>query len=386
MSSRGPGSFALALALLTVSVGRANAQPDEVIQAIEKAWKAREERLKTVRFEWVQDVTYKRGGLTHEYKLRSKDTGEALPTADYTYQGTNVLVLDEKKMRCEIRREAFSAATQTFIPWNEDAVWDGASGLSYEDQPALPIKSSRRERGELPHGSFKTPDVFPALHNARPLRDNLNFIRLDDFRSAGRKATIQGAECLELDRRKPLPSGRQGVWVDPKRDYVIVRHSWTTTRNGKLVDGSQTDIQYQLAAPGLWLPSSWVITRQGVDGDISSIIKARVTKAELDPKPPASHFDTEPPRNSFHTEFGADRTYTQFIVRKDGSKAPVTDANRTERIQELKGEIPSPETAGWSRRNRYLLFAGGAVALLVGLGAVRWRLRARARPRPDPAG
>jgi hypothetical protein len=346
------------------------AQPDDTIRSVEAAWKNREHQIQSLWLEWEDTVTTKKAAITAELSIKnSKD--ESLPKSDHTHRGSHTFVIDRDKMRYEVRSKVFMTSKEDWVDWNHDAVFDGTTGLSFEDQPSLPFRTAQRVAAKVPP-AFRTPVVFAVIQDVRPLAMDLCPVRLSDFRSSGRKATIRGHECVELIPIRKSADASCSVWTDPKLGHLIVRWQQDWSRRGAITSARQDDIEYKEHEPGIWLPASWSATRQGGKGDHWWRIEARMVRVEVDIRPTASVFDTSPPPNSVFTDTKADGTWRESVIREDGSSTTVTPATREAAIRELMGQ-PSQRPHGWWSRNRYIIVIIVAVCLFTVLALVRRR-------------
>jgi hypothetical protein len=94
---------------------------------------------------------------------------------------------------------------------------------------------------------------------------------------------VNGSKCYLL-RHSYGDSGKDGPastwWVDPSKDYAIVRHVYES-RPGRI--SSQFDVTYQKDAEHGWVPRLWRFRRFDGNGESSSTVIARVTEYKINP-------------------------------------------------------------------------------------------------------
>jgi hypothetical protein len=89
----------------------------------------------------------------------------------------------------------------------------------------------------------------------RPLTAQLASIDLATYRVADKRPTLNGVSCLllELIKDKGPKRSKLSFWVDPARDYLVLREVRTFGRQ----DFRTTDIVYEQNAARAWIPKRW---------------------------------------------------------------------------------------------------------------------------------
>jgi hypothetical protein len=260
-------SFVLsAMALLAVvAIPRtpATAQEASVIEDIRKAWMQRQEKVKSARIEYKTRETITKGFIKkHMNELRAKDpvnVTDAVPALDVAFDSTGRLLLDGVKACWSKETQEMSWTTGKYGPLSQTVVFDGkvekcfrkmSPGLGW-DTPNGPLSHGRISL-VLKSQFLRTSPLTPLLMAFRPMVKEIRMFDLDTFKVTGRKDVLSGVSCIELSTG---PEGTPGArfWVDPARDYVIVRV--LTVGGPKLME--KTDIRYRQDASIGWVPESW---------------------------------------------------------------------------------------------------------------------------------
>src|SRR4051812_43082288 len=90
---------ALAIVLLAVGPGPAHAQGKYTKEDIVKAWRERQERVKSAKFEWAEQWTETRGSLSYYWKSFDPKLKEVIPPEDVTFTDPRAVSLEGSKFR-----------------------------------------------------------------------------------------------------------------------------------------------------------------------------------------------------------------------------------------------------------------------------------------------
>jgi hypothetical protein len=146
------------------------------------------------------------------------------------------------------------------------------------------------------------------------------FADISQMDATGREAEIQNRQGQELALRYPASALVDHVWVDPHRDFALLRYE--TTDNGKLM--FQVSIGYQRDPQGEWVPSGWDIVTQNLDGGLQMSTQSKVVEYALNPAVPADRFDITFPPGTDMRDFAKGRDY----IVTDRGERPITPKER----------------------------------------------------------
>jgi hypothetical protein len=187
----------------------------------------------------------------------------------------------------------------------------------------------------------------------------------------GRRAIVDGKPCLELQCQRGI--FHQRAWVDPARDFVLVRYLDQQSER----TGSKLDVHYRREA-GEWVPERWEITELLPDGKLDQSIRAKVTAIEINSATDPNEYDLVFPRGTLvrdETEIGK---VSKYLINERGEKRPILPSEKRKTYQELlHSEPPSAlrNTALWT------VMVAAVVAVLSAAWLV-WRRRLVQRSRP----
>jgi len=358
----------------------AQAQPDEVIQAVEKSWKEREAKLGNVRMEWEKTITHYKGSRTDALGYKTK-SGEAFPLTDRILSESFVLLAKDRMMRFEHDGYSFDGKKEDWGGRKTTAIYDGKENLEYTDQPSGQFNvATHRTSG--PPSELRRSDLFAVVQSIRPASSEFAFVDLAKYRATGRSAKVNGRDCLELSLTAKPGFGGSQLWVDPKRGYVIVRKQSQSPAKVAGTLTEQSDIEYREAVPGLWIASSWTTMTSGRTIPLRTKVAAIVKMIELPAEVPSSQFSmTTPPKTLVHEVSPTGAEESVYIVKPDGSKADFNPRDRQRSYSEMMGTATSNQT--WWGRHRLTIAILGAIGLVLALGVPRLRKAWLARRTPN---
>lgn len=236
---------------ILVVLGAAVLSPAAVAQAptvndqIEKAWKDREEKVRTLDVRVRGSAVWFRGSLT-EY-LPAERKGQVYPAEDKRTSWVFRLALDGIKVRAEVdgvlwSGEDFRQTRRTYV---------------YDKTGRTRLEVGRRSSPEgligpeADYFEVKGQDFRPLLQCVRGFTPALRHLRADDLRPTGARSVVDGRLCEQFMTRL-ASGGHHEYWLDPGRDWVIVRFA-SVTPNG----GTRLDIRYQPDPVAGWMPKTW---------------------------------------------------------------------------------------------------------------------------------
>ncbi|HEV3298175.1 MAG TPA: hypothetical protein VG055_00945 [Planctomycetaceae bacterium] len=237
-------------------------QLDPTLKAIADAWAKRQAALKTVKVVWRQERTD--AHLKQHLRAVSRAKGlepapESGGASATTYETVGTLCLDGDSI----------ALTVDIYDPRADALQTPGAGISFHTKSVLEGAEQRRFSVARPgrlHGnasfgpakSFQDgdlPDIRPLMLALRPLTAQLASIDLATYRVADKRPTLNGVSCLLLEPIKAKGPNRSKIsfWVDPARDYLVLREVRTLREQ----DFRTTDIVYEQHAARAWIPKRW---------------------------------------------------------------------------------------------------------------------------------
>ncbi|QDT46819.1 Regulatory protein BlaR1 [Symmachiella dynata] len=290
-------------ALIAAAAAREASKPRTPVEKeIYAALKARDDTVKSFRFVWTERHTDHKGSQ-HSIEDRTR----VALGQDTSYTWTTEMAVDGKKMLYSFsgKQPTYDASGEAeFI---ERRYLSGFNGREMRSASLYP-GSSKITQGFL-RPANRSDDVVLASTNILrwlyctfdPTMTNTNWQSLEVVKEP---AEVRGHRCWELRRRyEGINPGAPKVpsaswWVDPSREYVIVRYAYS---NSAGMVQSQLDIDYQQDDKHGWVPSLWRFRRFDRGGKVLTTTISRVTEYEINPQldddiftlqfPPGTHMN-----------------------------------------------------------------------------------------------
>jgi hypothetical protein len=251
-------------ALTRVSLGQIDEKA--TIEKIVSAWKARGDKVKTMVLEL-------------EFKKTIK-AGETVPNApervlenDLTYPGTRFVWLDGEKMRDLLVHVTWNAEQETYIPLDQTYLFDGEAQWSLFEYPTRKVGFVYATKENM----YRTvPDLGPFLQQYRGFTPSASVFNHRDWKLVGSEV-VDGHECTVVEE------GRKKYWLDPARDWLMVRHEWVlSAERGRI----HSQIEYREDDQWGWLLRGWQVDfwrPQRLENTTKWTVKSIKLNAEIDP-------------------------------------------------------------------------------------------------------
>jgi hypothetical protein len=339
---------------------------DPTIAAIEKAWKARQERFHSVEMKWTTRQTDLKGSVTEDYPPSPQHYQGILPPNDMVFQVPSSVILQGKNVRFEYSGRE----------WN---IVDGSCGaITYvcgNSQDSTKEVYPFREGKDYPMGSVcanhrfdrsNHTDFRPIVYAFRPMDPYFFGVNLSACVVANRASRVRDVAVVELQCR----SGTyvRSYWLDPNREYVLVKH---LSREGDQPLG-QIEIEYREDPKLGWVPKGWEYLSMGEKGKVGSQKLAIVSELQVGGTYPTDAFDLQFPSGTLVYNLLDD---TKYIIRTDHSKRFLTKAE----IRISPVEILRKDAAEIATRTAWMC---AVIALGMCLALLCWRLAYRSRQTP----
>lgn len=309
------------------------ASPNATIQDIIRAWQHREERTRSLVFEWQETELWAKGSRNFQ-KVHGNPmviTPVFYPPKDMSWGYDRRLKLDGEKIRYELEGPMAAPQLGRFVPRRNLRVSDGQVTKVLYDA----VKSGHESQHATGFVRNSANLVAPHLIQLRTILlcyrsfavDMGENYDLSQYAVRPTSATIGEHGCVVLTG--PMGGVKKNViWIDVEREYVPLR--WQSIVEGEM--RIQLDMDYQPDASHGWVPSGWKYhvyaqpePRQSV-GKLKQQGTARVTSYEVNSPIPSSEFRFEFPVGTYVSDRRNDSVH---IVKAGGQKRIVTDQERT---------------------------------------------------------
>lgn len=366
-----------------VASGPVVAQPSVSTDAIREAWERRQAKVQSVRVEWNERRTWTKGCLTKWMTPMDKERAarhgkpglydDPAPPEDMTLDCRAAVLIEGNKMRYEHDSYQWAFGEKKFVLNPVVSTFDGKTGKVFH-----PLGSTSTN---YPDGSIRNEPRHYFVNNIilRPVVTAFRgtdpwFVNYDTalMRVTGRSATIEGRSCVEVEipPQRGVTTLHIRLWLDPGRDFVLVRH--LSTQGNK--SNNKVDIRYRPDAVAGWVPSSWSVVSHHHDGTVDSSYECTVKSIDFGGGIGDGQFDIEFPPGSFVYDLP---NKNQFVVKPSGRKREIVNSEMGSTYEEIMatdtGELV-PGWRPWYRRVSSYLYAGAVLAgLVLVVRVVRWR-------------
>lgn len=304
---------ALVLLLITSVLG----QSKVTLETITKAWKVRQDRVRSLRVVWMERVTMPKGcesDMTPPHPAARKrlgvSPGTPVPPNDITFDVPCTLVLDGGKVRYERKDREWSGEKQAYVPRPILVVFDGKVGKEFFP-PCPPLRAWPRAEIESSNLLARPVDLIPLAVTFRPFDHQVCSAKFSKVQLTGRRSLVNGSSCLELEHRDRDSVRR--ILVDPTRDYVVVR---AIDLHGERTVGS-VSVEYHPDASAGWVPHTWNITHHYPKGGLRFSRQGKVTSYEINRAVASSEFVVDFPEGTMVYDM---RDKSDYVVREGGRK------------------------------------------------------------------
>jgi hypothetical protein len=274
------------------SAGRLRLDPSKPVPAkaeIIRAWRQRQDAIKSFRFAWVEDQCHARGWIPNpRYPERE---WLAIPglLSDRSYSVTKALSVDGTMMRYsfELDRKEEPDGVDVVAPQGDNqglgvrrhysylSVFDGQRGETrVSSLTGSPPAAIRRVEAPADAQNLDTRAILLAF---RPLDSTMGHLLLDRAVTNERRSFYRGRSVFLLEERHDPSGWKTMLWVEPERDFLVSRCAVYFEQKW-IVD---IDIDYQQDARWGWIPSRWRVTEMLADGSRRLVTEATVSRYSI---------------------------------------------------------------------------------------------------------
>jgi hypothetical protein len=346
------------------------------IEDVVKAWKDREAKVTSFRFEWVNRVTLPKGRLTRNPLPDTRPTTD-IPPHDVVFDAPAYLAADGRKVRMKYDYRHWDPAANRAYAEHNDSAFDGTNFRvkSVYDPPSYPPSGSVLVA--TGHRDVRLAQNQPVLAAVRGTTPGCEPFDLAAFEPTGRTVPVNGVACAEFTYQKAgtVKPYKHTLYLDPARGHLLIRS--TAHADGKL--HRQLDVSYDADPLIGWVPRAWEHVTYDKSGHVYLAGRCTRTAYELNPRLPASEFDLDFPAGArvMDKTTGVE---VESVVQPDGRPGKAFPRGMAKTYDELRaaGPAETPRKWWWPSATLAGVCAGSA-------GLLGWRAAARAR-RTTPAG
>jgi hypothetical protein len=322
----------------------ASGQSIPTLDKIQEVWQARQDRIRSARFEWTETrlipkhtmppaglLAAGQSGLPAEIQ-KEIAKGEPMPPDDLSLASRRTFSLNGAMMRYTREGQQWDPFGSQVLTTSYVATCDGEVAKKlFGNSPFIDRDGST---APIPFAGFieKTPrsadwnnceELLPILLTARPCSVELGGRDLHGFRVSPRVATIDGHDYVMLIQEpKPKLRRLETFWLDSRREFIVVRALRSQTGLNRTFD-----ISYDQDPSGAWLPTGWKSVSAGPGtGRIMEQVVVRIANRDINIKIPRSEFQIDFPVGAMVRDSRPAAAPAWYIVQAGGVKREITQA------------------------------------------------------------
>jgi hypothetical protein len=372
MSARLLCWFVIASCLSLATAGTRAQNPATSIEAIHNQWKSRQQKVRSFRFEWGGEHTVAKGALKTRSNL-------SIPEEHTTYNTSFVLVVDGKRMRhC---RDFIHIRTSSAGLQKSDWVINEKGFRSFLPREVQPYPEGTISEASFDPGWIDDPQLLPLLMTYRPFHILNTIVEEfpDRFMVVPGTYKIGDRPCVWLKEKATEPGQRiTNLWVDPARDYVVLRLSQTD--HG--VTAWQMSLSEYQRAEEIWVPVKWSVIVQNPEGSMNTSTSCSVQSFRINQPIDPKEFELMFPVGTWIVDREKSEVY---ILQEGGRKRRITAEELAggATYEQLINTQPYMALSNQTTRDSQWVYLGVPLALVSFGAIVIWAVKKRVRVRKE---
>jgi hypothetical protein len=307
--------------------------------------------------------------------LAHRPSDRVEPPEDTTNVISRSFAFDGERMRYAWKGAVWHFELERFDTVDHQSAFDGTASktLAYyggigQDYPQGAVVD---DSGMLNRTLWNLKPIVLAY---RPLDSTLVWFEEGELRITMTGVAVDDRPCVVLESHGPRREVT--LWVDPSRDFHVVRYEYAERGNLK----SHFEVRYHHAGADGWVPERWEHLTVGPGRKPAMLWSGSVDRFAINPAIDISEFQIEFPVGALVWD---GRTNQSFLVREDGARpilpeemdagTKYEDLMATEPGEMLRAEYGRPQEG----RANVLWTALGLIGATLAIGCVARRTMAR---------
>jgi hypothetical protein len=348
------------------------------------AWRRRQENIHSAKFVWTTRETLTAGCLMSKEEAQMNTVNgvpvlHAIPPQDSHLTYVSTLTIDGAKMRYTDQAEAWSHEKKGFVPHTTDMAFDGDISKQYSSPGPLEFGKGTIHR-ERSCWAVRLQATEPPVTYCRPLVLAKSHLKPDDYTILTQTGIVEGRVCRILQEipTQPRQQKLSEWWVDPGRDYIIMRHR--LIEKATFRPTCEFTVSYQQLEGGGWKPRGWKIVWSDRQGKMVQSWDAEVNACAINIETKPTEFELPFPEGTLVYDT---RTNTEAIVRSDQSLRTIDPSEWGPETTYQKLVATDPRNLpAW---RKWVVRLNWAAVLLLG-GIILMRFFRKIRHRRDGSG
>lgn len=330
----------------------------DLFQEIRQAWQKRMKRFENVRILFNEVRVEPQSNGPGEFAFAGTPVGadnrQVTPDAFGLETSTFDIVMSGNKSRMvrwsDVAVTTVDEAPGELVPVRSNkqlSVFNGTTARTLSDQPHLgyPFGTEAPERDFF----FSLLNYRPLAMSCRPAEVGAWPLPLDEYRLDIHQAKLDGETVVRLVRVRQKPPEVETVWLDPQREFVVLRLEQVRPREGDVVR-HQDRISYRVDPNWGPIPTAWTY-RDYSQGVVTHERLGKVSRFEVDPQVQDGDFEITFAPGTVYTKQKKRGERNQgptqyFLIEDDGTSRPADGADfkrfAARRKAMEKGENPLP--------------------------------------------
>jgi hypothetical protein len=268
---------------------RDRSKPVPKKEEVFKAWRQRQDLVRSFRFVWSERQTHPKGWIPNpRYAERER---LAIPTLlmDRKYSVSKSLVVDSGKMRYEFKIDRGEEPDGVEIlsktgdnnglgvrrNYSYLSVFDGQiSKVSLTSLIGTPPSAIRHVSANPDAQNLDTRVILLAF---RPLDSTLGDLLIDRAVTNESRTFYKERSTFLLEERHDPSGWKMLLWIEPERDFLISR-IMVSFEQRRLVD---IDVEYMKDERWGWIPNRWTVSEMLQDGTKRLVSEATISSYSI---------------------------------------------------------------------------------------------------------
>ncbi|MCI0704051.1 MAG: hypothetical protein L0241_23580 [Planctomycetia bacterium] len=291
------------------AVGRGQPVNDQIT----KAWQERHDKVRTAEFHITAKTHWSKEG----FALEEQAGYGPRPKEDVHTECRYAYILDGTKVRAESDGVQWSG--EDFRQFRRITLLDGKLKTEFDEG------RDPTPRGFIAHESdyfeVKFASFLPLTRCFRGVSRLMRSFLIDDLKPTGTKLVIGGRTCEQFVLKR-VGGDRTEFWLDPGRDWIIVREAYINPKQTH----TQIDITYEPNTICGWVPTSWESRQTKLDTISMSSARFTVSKYTLNETIPESTFTLTFPAGTTVRDVRDVHNKKEYVVTSETVQTLTTEA------------------------------------------------------------
>ena len=309
----------------------------EIIEKLEK----REQRIQSLYIVWEQVETYPNGDSAF---FKESDPDPTTVSKPYEFSRECVLLLSKHKARLELDGESWNSELGKPVSSQRTAVYTDRYIKIVETRPSELDDKPPVGIEKKPKALYKWGRDYVSFSPQLYAFKLSNLLSQEQFSVGDKTVEMNDRDCVEIVLAQNARNARvkESWYLDLENDLIPVAYEWSLPERFEL----QLEIEYaktKKEGETFFIPTNWRFDESRERGRFNNSRVGNVVDYEINPQVQSGKFDID---FDYRTRVGnyTGKKRELYLVRKDGTKRVVTEADRGKSLDEILNSSPEPAT------------------------------------------